>query len=310
MILRDLVLSGRLPRLQDISYVTGGIVYRWADGPSLAGGHLRRPGASPSSTGNCGATNRSRMRSGDLRQEPRATRRGVPGRDAAYLTTRSLKTTPPSVQGAVPRPERRSSPPTRPTTPAAATWSMPRGANGFITIDESQPRGGGAEAIDHRGTQRRLRESACLRFAHRRIPRRSAAAAAPGTRTGTRSSCAIGPSGRWSGWYQFESLVSILSPVWGLDSTSVIFSGLAERRVGSLPVRLSSGEFGAPDRRHLPGSRPERQSRWKPPGLRLGPHRRRAGGRDQPVRQWISRRGRSASSLSGPGPTRRPLDRA
>ena len=44
------------------------------------------------------------------------------------------------------------------------------------------------------------------------------------------------------GRYQFPSLVSILSPVWGPDGSSVIFSGLAESGVSDLyRVRLPEG---------------------------------------------------------------------
>ena len=97
--------------------------------------------------------------------------------------------------------------------------------------------------------------------------------------------------GKVVGRYQFPELVSMLSPQWMPDGQSIVVSGLSESGVSDLyRVHLPEGRLEqlTSDRYQDLDPSPERR---RPPGrVRIGPHRRGARGRDQPLqprpRSW------------------------
>ncbi len=243
MILRDLVLSGRLPRLQDISYVTGGIVYP-------LGGRIHRWLADIYGDWRIAEFYRELWRYESFEDAVQ----GTYGRSLAQLNEEfqvamrrsyypvvenhaSLPSMAQFLAGAAIKPTFSAND----TTGGDVVYAS--GANGFITIVQRSLDGDAAVALITAGRSTSFEN---LHAFDSRIDATRAGLLLLSTRFQDRDALVVYDRARRKvvGRYQFPSLVSVLSPVWGPDGASVIFSGLAESGVSDLyRVRLPGGEL-------------------------------------------------------------------
>ena len=232
MILRDLVLGGHLPRLQDLDYVTGGIVYP-------LGERIHRW---------LGQTY------GDWRvaefyhemwkyETFEAAIQGVYGRPLSELNEEFQVA---MRRDYYPAAEGRTSLPA--VAPLLASQAIKpsyapdegggdvvylAGGNGLVTIRERTIDGGDATTLVTAG------QSSAFENLHEFDSRLDASR--PGlllfsTRYRDRDAIVVFDKvhRRIVGRYQFPALISILSPTWGPGGTSIIFSGLAESGISDL----------------------------------------------------------------------------
>jgi hypothetical protein len=234
MIMRDLVLSGRLPRLEELQYVTGGIVYP-------LGGRIHRWLAETYGDWRVATFYRELWRYDTFAQAMEATY----GRSVARLneefqvamrrayypvvsTRASLAASAQLIARAAIKPVYSANDTTGGDVLYAAA------GNGFVTLTRRPIDGsGGAEGIVKAG------RSAGFENLHAFDSRVDASR--PGllllsTKFQERDALVIFDRSRRSvvGRYQFPELVSIVSPVWGPEGRSVIFSGLAESGLSDL----------------------------------------------------------------------------
>ncbi len=241
MILRDLVLSGRLPRLQDISYVTGGIVYP-------LGGRIHRWLADTYGDWRIAEFYRELWRYESFEDAIQ----GTYGRSLAQLNEEfqvamrrvyypvvddhaSLPSVAQFLAGAAIKPT------FSPNDTTGGDVIYASGASGFITVVSRSLEGGRASPLITAGRSTAFEN---LHAFDSRIDASRRGFLLLSTRYQERDALVIYDRARRKvvGRYQFPSLVSILSPVWGPDSTSVIFSGLAESGLSDLyRVRLPDG---------------------------------------------------------------------
>jgi hypothetical protein len=233
MILRDLVLSGRLPDLQQLAAVTGGIVYP-------LGGRIHRWLAETYGDWRVGLFYRELWRFDSFEAAIEATY----GRSLAQLNEEfqvaMRRAYYPAIEG------RAALPAVAPLVARAAVkpafapddsvggevfYASP--ASGFFTLYRRPLDGGGARSVVASG---RTAEFESFHPFDSRVD-----ASRPGlllfsTKFQDRDALVIWDLARRrpAGRYRFPELVSILSPVWGPDGRSVIFSGLAESGVSDL----------------------------------------------------------------------------
>lgn len=238
MIMRDVVLNGRLPRLEELDYVTGGIVYP-------LGGRIHRWLADTYGDWRVASLYRELWRYDTFAQAMAATY----GRSYAQLTeefqvamrrayypvvnTRaSLSASAHLIARAAIKPVYSAND----TTGGDVIYAS--AGNGFVTLTKRALDGtGGTEALVRAG------RSASFENLHAFDSRVDASR--PGllllsTKYQERDALVIFDRShdRVVGRYQFPDLVSILSPVWGRAGQTVIFSGLAESGLSDL-YRLS-----------------------------------------------------------------------
>lgn len=243
MILRDLVLSGRLPRLQDISYVTGGIVYP-------LGGRIHRWLADTYGDWRIAEFYRELWRYESFEDAIQ----GTYGRSLAQLNEEfqvamrrvyypvvdghaSLPSVAKFLAGAAIKPT------FSPNDSTGGDVVYASGASGFITVVSRPLDGGRASPLITAGRSTAFEN---LHAFDSRIDASRSGLLLLSTRYQERDALVIYDRARRKvvGRYQFPSLVSILSPVWGPDSTSVIFSGLADSGISDLyRVRLPGGDL-------------------------------------------------------------------
>jgi hypothetical protein len=240
MILRDLVFSGRLPRLQDLAYVNGGIVYP-------LGGRIHRWLAQTFGDWRVATFYRDLWRYESFEQAVE----GVYGRSLASLNDEFQATMRkqyyPSIAGrsSLPAAGRLlAAPAFKPTfNPDSGEGSVlyAAAARGFVTIDERPLEGGKATSLVVSGRSTSIEN---LHAFDSRIDASRAGLLLFSSRFRERDALIVYDrvNRKVLGRYQFPDLVSILSPVWGPDGETVIFSGLALNGVSDLyRVRLPGG---------------------------------------------------------------------
>jgi len=233
MILRDLVLGGRLPPIQNLNYVVGGIVYP-------LGGRIHRWLADNYGDWRVAEFYRELWRYDSFE----AAIEGIYGRSLARLNEEfqvaMRRQYYPSVEG-------RNSLPAMATLVARAaikpTWApddslggkvvYATGSNGFVTIEE--------QSLETGRTTSLIASGRSVSFENLHAFDSRIDASRPGllllsSRFQDRDALVVFDRVRRKlvGRYQFPGLVSILSPVWGPDGSSVIFSGLAESGISDL----------------------------------------------------------------------------
>ena len=243
MILRDLVLSGRLPSLPELSYVSGGIVYP-------LGGRIHRWLAQTYGEWRIANLYHEMWRYDTFEAAMLATY----GRSLAQLNEEFQVAMRHSYFGAI---EGRASLPAlarlispvaikpafspNDTTGGDAIYAS--AANGYVSLVSRPLDGGHAETI--------IRSGRGATFENLHAFDSRVDASRPGlllfsTRYEDRDALLIYDRSlrRIRGRYQFPSLVSILSPAWAPDGHSVIFSGLAESGISDLyRVTLPDGHL-------------------------------------------------------------------
>ncbi|MDZ4864324.1 MAG: hypothetical protein SGJ01_12860 [Gemmatimonadota bacterium] len=243
MIMRDLVLSGRLPSLPELSYIGGGIVYP-------LGGRIHRWLAQTYGDWRIASLYHEMWRYDTFEAAMLATY----GRSLAQLNEEFQVAMRRSYYGvvdghaALPAVARLIAPVAiKPTfSPDDSTGGeviYASAANGYVSLVSRALDGGPAETIVRSG------RGATFENLHSFDSRVDASR--PGlllfsTRYSDRDALLIYDRrrARISGRYQFPSLVSILSPVWAADGRSVIFSGLAESGISDLyRVQLPDGKL-------------------------------------------------------------------
>lgn len=243
MILRDLVYSGRLPRLQDLAYVTGGIVYP-------LGGRIHRWLAQTFGDWRVAIFYRDLWRYESFEQAIE----GVYGRPLASLNDEFQAAMRqqyyPSIEGrsSLPAVSRLiSAPAFKPTYAPGDSGGgdvlYAAASKGFVTIDQRPIDGGKAVSLVISGRNASIEN---LHAFDSRID-----ASRPGlllfsSRYRERDALVVYDRVRRRvvGRYQFPQLVSILSPVWGAGGESVIFSGLGLDGVSDLyRLRLPGGSL-------------------------------------------------------------------
>lgn len=233
MIMRDLVLSGRLPSLPELSYVSGGIVYP-------LGGRIHRWLAETYGDWRVASLYREMWRYDTFE----AAVLGTYGRSLAQLNEEFQVAMRRSYFGAV---EGRSALPAvaRLVSPVAIKPSFSpndttggdaiyaSAANGYVSLVSRPLDGGPVTTI--------IRSGRGVTFENLHAFDSRVDASRPGlllfsTRYTDRDALLIYDrvQGKITGRYQFPALVSILSPVWAPDGRSVIFSGLAETGISDL----------------------------------------------------------------------------
>ena len=246
MVMRDLTLSGRLPPLKQLTYVTGGIVYpiggqihRWlADTygdwrPALMYRELNRHDSFESALQAVYGRTLDQL-SDEFQLAMR--RQYYPSVDSlAPLNILGTEVARLGVKATV-------LPDTAGETPGQIAYLSP--ASGYVSIYRKPIEGGGkARAIVTGG------RSAELESFHPFESRMDASR--PGlllftARYGDRDALIVWDLGRnrLRGRYQFTELVSLLSPHWMPDGRSIVLSGLSERGVSDLyRVLLPGGEL-------------------------------------------------------------------
>jgi hypothetical protein len=233
MILRDLVLGGRLPPIQNLHYVVGGIVYP-------LGGRIHRWLADNYGDWRVASFYRELWRYDSFE----AAIEGTYGRPLARLNEEfqvaMRRQYYPSVEG------RNSLPATASLVAASAikpTWApddslggkvvYATGSSGFVTIEERSLEGGHATSLIASGRSVSFEN---LHAFDSRIDASRPGLLLLSSRFQDRDALVVFDRVRRKvvGRYQFPGLVSILSPVWGPDGNSVIFSGLAESGLSDL----------------------------------------------------------------------------
>lgn len=243
MILRDLVLGGNLPRLQDLTYVGGGIVYP-------LGGRIHRWLADTYGDWRVASFYREMWRYDGFESAVK----GTYGRPLAQLNE--------EFQVAMrrqyyPATEGRSSLPSIARLVAAAaikpTYSpgdssggtvvYSAGGNGLITVQERPIDGGRPTSLITSGRSTSFEN---LHAFDSRIDASRPGLLLLSSRYQDRDALIVFDRVRRKvvGRYQFPNLVSIISPVWEPGGESVVFSGLAESGISDLyRVRLPGGEL-------------------------------------------------------------------
>jgi hypothetical protein len=237
MIMRDLVLSGRLPRLEDLEYVTGGIVYP-------LGGRIHRWLADTYGDWRIASLYREMWRYDTFAQAMEA----IYGRSLARLSDEfqeamrrayypvvnsrgSLAASAQLIARAAIKPV------FSPNDSTGGDVLYASAANGFVTLTSRPIDGGHTEGIVRAGRSSSFEN---LHAFDSRVDASRPGLLLLSTRYQERDALVIFDRSRRKvvGRYQFPELVSILSPVWGPDGRTVIFSGLAESGVSDL-YRLS-----------------------------------------------------------------------
>jgi hypothetical protein len=243
MILRDLVLGGRLPRLQNLAWVTGGIVYP-------LGGRIHRWLSDNYGDWRVASFYRELWRYESFE----AAIEGTYGRSLARLNEEFQVAMRREYYPAV---EDRNSLPASATLVAASAIKptfaaqdsaggsviYATGGNGFITIEERPLDGGEATSLIASGRSVSFEN---LHAFDSRIDASRDGLLLLSSRYQDRDALVVFDRARRKvvGRYQFPGLVSILSPVWGRDGNSVVFSGLAESGVSDLyRVALPDGQI-------------------------------------------------------------------
>ncbi len=243
MILRDLVISGRLPRLQDLGYVTSGIVYP-------LGGRIHRWLAESYGDWRVAQLYHDLWRYESFEDAVE----GTYGRNLAQLNEEfqvaMRRAYYPATEGHASLPSIATLLAEAAIKPSYAAGDSGGGAviftsgrNGLITVMERPLDGGRAIPIITAGRSVAFEN---LHEFESRIDASKRGLLLLSTRYQERDALVVYDRVRRRvvGRYQFPSLVSVLSPVWGPGGTSVIFSGLAESGVSDLyRVQLPSGEL-------------------------------------------------------------------
>lgn len=252
MVLRELTLSGRLPRLEQLNYVTGGIVYP-------LGGRIHRWLANTYGDWRVALMYKELNRHNTFEDAILA----VYGRSLDQLSEEfqlaMRRDFYPSVDSLGPmallgREITRLAikPAFLPDTSRDSTDALREGAGevvyispatGYLTIYRKRLQGGHPKQIVTAG------RSADLEAFHPFASRMDASR--PGyllftARYGDRDALVVWDlkRERMAGRYQFDRLVSILSPMWMPDQASIVFSGLSESGVSDLyRVRLPDGRL-------------------------------------------------------------------
>jgi hypothetical protein len=245
MILRDLVFGGRLPDLQELTYVTGTIVYP-------LGGRIHRWLAAAYGDWRISRFYHELWRFDSFE----AAIEGVYGRPLGQLNAEfqvaMRKAYYPAVEGREALPAVAHLIATSAIKPAYiprdssggdVVYASPR--SGFVTLYRRPLEGGGAKPLVESG---RTAQFESFHPFDSRVD-----ASRPGlllfsTKYQDRDALVIWDLARRrvAGRYRFDELVSILSPTWADDGRSVIFSGLAENGMSDLyRVRLPEGHLEA-----------------------------------------------------------------
>jgi len=241
MILRDLVLGGRLPRLQDLDYVNGPIVYP-------LGGRIHRWLADTYGDWRVASFYRDLWRYESFESAIE----GTYGRSLAqlneefqvamrrdYFPAVEGRTTLPAIARLISPAAIKPSFAPEDSTSGAVVYMA--GGNGFITIQERPLDGGHATSLVTSGRSSAFEN---LHAFDSRIDASRRGLLLLSSRFQDRDAIVVFDRVRRRvvGRYQFPHLVSIVSPVWGADGESVIFSGLAESGVSDLyRMRLPGG---------------------------------------------------------------------
>lgn len=233
MVMRDLVISGTLPRLQDISFVTGGIVYP-------LGGRIHRWLADTYGDWRVASLYREMWRFETFEQAVQETYgRSLPQLNEEFQQAMRRHyfpavTTHNSLAASATLLARAALKPTyAPTDSTSGEAIFSSAINGFITVKSKDLDTG------HETTLLEVGRSSTFENLHTFDSRLDASR--PGllllsTRYGERDALVVFDRGEKKivGRYQWPNLVSIISPVWSADGQSVIFSGLQESGVSDL----------------------------------------------------------------------------
>lgn len=234
MILRDVVLSGRLPRLRDLEYVGGGIVYP-------LGGRIHRWLAETYGDWRVAQFYRELWRYDSFNQAIA----GIYGKSIDQLNEEyqvamrrayfpvvsdrnSLAASAQLISRAAIKPVYAAND----TTGGDAIFAA--AGNGFVTLTRRPLDGSrGAEALVKSGRSSSFEN---LHAFDSRVDASRPGILLLSTKYQERDALIVFDQDQRKvlGRYQFPHLVSILSPVWGPDGTSVIFSGLAESGISDL----------------------------------------------------------------------------
>ena len=233
MIMRDLVLSGRLPRLEDLEYVTGGIVYP-------LGGRIHRWLADTYGDWRIATLYREMWRYDTFAQAMEATygrslarlneEFQVAMRRAYYPVVSSRASLAASAQLIA---RAAIKPVFSPNDTTGGDVLYASAANGFVTLTRRPIDGGHAEGIVRAGRSASFEN---LHAFDSRVDASRSGLLLLSTKFQERDALVIldRSRGKVVGRYQFPDLVSILSPVWGPEGHTVIFSGLAESGLSDL----------------------------------------------------------------------------
>ncbi len=243
MVMRDLVISGRLPRLQDISYVTGGIVYP-------LGGRIHRWLADTYGDWRVASLYREMWRYETFEQAMQETYgRSLPElNDEFQMAMRRAYF--PVVEGhaslaATARLLARAAikPTFSPSDSTDGDAIFSSALNGFVTIKSLPLDGGREETLLSAGRNATFEN---LHSFESRVDASRPGLLLLSTRYHERDALVVFDRVKREvvGRYQFPSLVSIISPVWDPDGRSVVFSGLAESGISDLyRVELPEGHL-------------------------------------------------------------------
>ena len=243
MILRDLVLGGSLPRLQDLNYVSGGIVYP-------LGGRIHRWLADTYGDWRVSSFYREMWRYDTFLSAIK----GTYGRSLAQLNEEfqvaMRRQYYPAAEGRNSLPaiarlvaSAAIKPSFSPSDSDGGTVVYSAGGNGLITVQERPLDGGHATSLITSGRSSGFEN---LHSFDSRIDALRPGLLLLSSRYQDRDALIVFDRVRRKvvGRYQFPNLVSIISPVWGPDGESVVFSGLAESGVSDLyRVRLPDGQL-------------------------------------------------------------------
>ncbi len=234
MILRDLVLSGRLPRLADLEYVTGGIVYP-------LGGRIHRWLAESYGDWRVATFYRQLWRYDSFAQAMAATygksldqlneEFQVAMRRAYFPVVNDRSSLAASAQ-LISRAAIKPVYSPNDTTGGDVVYAA--AGNGFVTLTRRPLDGSkGPEALVKAGRSSSFEN---LHAFDSRVDASRPGLVLLSTKYQERDALVVydADRSRVVGRYQFPHLVSILSPVWGPEGKTVIFSGLAESGVSDL----------------------------------------------------------------------------
>ena len=242
MVMRDLVISGRLPRIQDLSYVTGGIVYP-------LGGRIHRWLADTYGDWRIASLYHEMWRYETFEQAMQETYgRSLPQlneefQEAMRRAYYPAVTTHASLAASARLIARAAIKPTFAPDSGEGEAIFSSALNGFVSV-KSQPIDGG-----HQTTLLEVGRNSNFENLHSFDSRLDASR--PGllllsTKYQERDALVVfdRQKNRIVGRYQWPQLASIVSPVWGKDGRSVFFSGLAESGVSDLyRVELPDGKL-------------------------------------------------------------------
>jgi hypothetical protein len=250
MVLRDLTLGGRLPHLRQLTYVVGGIVYP-------LGGRIHRWLADNYGDWRVPLMYKEANRYDTFEDAIRATYGRTLNQLSEEFQLAMRRDFYPSVNSLAPLPvlgreiTRLAIKPTYlPDTLGADTSQGPSGevvyvspSTGYVTIYRKNLAGGKPHKVVTGGRTANL-ESFHSFDSRMDGSRRGFLLFA--ARYGDRDALVVWDlkRGKMAGRYQFDRLVSILSPMWMPDQTSIVFSGLSESGVSDLyRVHLPDGKL-------------------------------------------------------------------